>query len=364
MDKQNFLTGWIILSFGFMTVLVFPCYGETGLDIEASVCETNDVSVPPYKTDSGKVPSKVIVVDLPDIVPDAKKLELVYIPSGKFVMGSPSDEEKRDKNEGPQHEVTISKPFYAGKYEVTNAQFETFVKDANYVTAAEKKGMGFSFYAKKDKWGWVKGATWRDLKLHPDWKRKRDWKDHPVAMVSCNDAKAFCDWLSKKTGDKYRLPTEAEWEYVCRAGTNTRRYWGDDLNDDQSFRYANAHDVTSKRVVGFTWPNFNCEDGHAVTAPVGSFQPNDFGVHDMMGNVSEWCLDWYGAYSSEPQVDPKGPSSGTDRVFRGGSWARGAWDVRSAARDRDKPEPLYSSSYCMIGFRVVRTAGRQLHGDP
>ncbi len=152
--------------------------------------------------------------------------------------------------------------------------------------------------------------------------------------ISRNDAQAYIAWLSQETGAGYRLLTEAEWEYACRAGKQTRFYWGDDPNNEEIDDYA--------------WYDGNSE---SKTHDAGQKKPNAWGLFDMSGNVWEWCQDWYGNYSSGAQKDPKGPKSGSSRVLRGGSWDDNAVYLRSAFRSRYAP----AFSYYDIGFRVVRT---------
>jgi len=190
--------------------------------------------------------------------------------------------------------------------------------------------------------------------------------DHPAGYVSWNDATAFCAWLSAKEGRKYRLPTEAEWEYACRAGTQTRYHCGNDPED--LVRYANTPDAdraalypngqtdtydengnsTGKRI---RYPFLEGHDGFAWTAPVGSFLPNAFGLCDMHGNSWEWCSDWLDEtyYEHSPVEDPEGPAMGEIRVSRGGGFDNGPETLRCARRDGGTPE----SHDCHDGFRVV-----------
>ncbi len=179
-----------------------------------------------------------------------------------------------------------------------------------------------------------------------------DGNDQPAVRVSWEDAKKFAKWLTGKSGHEFRLPSEAEWEYACRAGTKTARFWGDDPDD--ACRYANVHDLTSKRInKDFTWTHHNCDDGHAVTAPVGSFRPNDFGLHDMLGNAWEWCEDIYAsdAYSKHQLNNPIYTGGGSYRVIRGGSWGPDPAGVRCAFRYNDSP----ASRNADLGFRLLRT---------
>jgi len=222
------------------------------------------------------------------------KLEMVLIPAGKFLLGSPKDEKDRSPDED-QHEVTITKPFYMGKYEVTQEQWESV--------------MGGN--PSRDK-----GA-----KL-------------PVTNVSWDDCQDFIKKLNAKGKGGYRLPTEAEWEYACRAGTKTAYSFGDSI----------------------TPQNANCgmsKIGKPVA--VGSYIANAFGLYDMHGNVWEWCEDWYGAYPKGPITDPKGPVSGERPMVRGGGFEVSPWSSRSAARNRCPPERLFD----YFGFRLVRTIGAE-----
>jgi len=280
-------------------------------------------------------------------VPVAKELDLggritmklVLIPAGKFLMGSPAGEKGRTDDEGPQREVTISKPFYMGLYHVTKGQFAQFVADSGYKTEAERDGKA---------WGWdgskfaeIPGYSWRKTGFEQA-------DDHPVVNVSWNDAIAFCEWASKKTGKKVSLPTEAQWEYACRAGTKTAYPWGDDPDDGKG--WANAADQTAKKTFGATWTYFSWDDGYAFTSPAGKFKANAFGLYDMIGNAWEWCADWYdkGYYANANKTDPTGPASGTHRVLRGGAWGGGPRLCRSAYRGWDSPARRSGG----IGFRV------------
>jgi formylglycine-generating enzyme required for sulfatase activity len=248
----------------------------------------------------------------------------------------------------PRHRVRITKPFYAGKFEVTVGQFRRFVEAAKYKTAAERNGTGSvgidctnGLWTKRPEW------TWRTPSFHQG-------DDHPVIHVDWDDATAFCDWLSTAGSGRYRLPTEAEWEYACRAGTTTRSYAGDSPDDLQ--RAANGPDPSLKeahptiKVRSFLG---SVKDHYAYTAPVGCFEANPFQLHDTHGNVWEWCQDWYDEryYAISPRTDPPGPSSAGKRVIRGGSWLHsGLWSaVRSAC--------LPAEAFDDVGFRVVHEIG-------
>jgi uncharacterized protein (TIGR03067 family) len=287
-------------------------------------------------------------------------MELIRIPSGEFDMGSHeparelADAFKIDVRfvefQYPLHHVRISQPFFLGKCEVTVGQFRAFVKDTGYRTQAESD-------VKKGSWGYDAGK----MMLRPEqrWVRKPEltWTnpgfpqtdEHPVVHVSWNDAKAFCDWLSRKEKRTYRLPTEAEWEYACRAGTTTRFSTGDAL---QSLKgYANVADRSAGRKFS-DWPVSDFDDGYVFTAPVATFKANAFGLHDMHGNVWEWVADWGSKeyYSKSPASDPVNDAPGTDRVIRGGGWDYYVGGrCESACRAAHAP----SSRYDYLGFRVV-----------
>ncbi|MBS3735453.1 MAG: SUMF1/EgtB/PvdO family nonheme iron enzyme [Phycisphaerae bacterium] len=276
---------------------------------------------------------------------DGVTMTLVLIPAGEFVMGSPADEERRDDDEGPQRRVMLTKPFYVGAYEVTKVQFAQFVSDSGYKTTAEKQGWSYAWKGGGG-WGKIDGASWRKPGF-------AQGDDHPVVCVSHDDASAFCRWLSRKHGARVRLPSEAQWEYAARAGTRTVYPWGDDPDGGQG--WANAADRTAKEKYS-GWIVFNWSDGYVFTAPVGGFRSNGFGLHDTVGNVWEWCADWYqDSYEGLATEDPKGPKGGKHGVQRGGSWCSFPWDCRSALRSWSLP--VHRSGG--IGFRVV-----VLGGDP
>ncbi len=284
-------------------------------------------------------------------------MKLALIPAGEFTMGSDESMAELEQafgklpdkfskaDEHPEHHVHITEPFYMGAYEVTKAQFAQFVEAEEYKTDAEKYGKGG--------WGWTEKESKFEQKPEYTW---RSWGfeqpgDHPVVNVSWNDATAFCAWLSKQEGKEFRLPTEAESEYACRAGTNTRFYNGDD--PEGLVKIGNVADGTAKEK--FTWWSFTVKgkDGYAFTAPVGHFRANKFGLYDMTGNAWEWCSDWYDAdyYANSPSDDPRGPAAaGSFRVIRGGGWHFNPVFCRSAYRNN--AGPAYRDYF--IGFRVVR----------
>jgi formylglycine-generating enzyme required for sulfatase activity len=249
-------------------------------------------------------------------------MKLVLIPGGRFTMGSPPGEELRnDDNEGPQHEVTLTHPFFLGAHEVTVGQFRTFADKSGYRTDAEINGVGaFCHDSAADKWRRDPRTNWRD----PGWAQV---DVEPVVCVSWNDARAFCQWLSVREDRTYRLPTEAEWEYACRGGTDQPFALGPKLSRELA--------------------NFKGGPGRPIAA--GTFAANRFGIHDMHGNVSEWCADYYALYPGVAQTDPIGPAAGQERVYRGGSWFDQANLCRCACRGRNGQELAFT----VIGFRVV-----------
>ncbi|MGE4299449.1 MAG: formylglycine-generating enzyme family protein [Desulfovibrionaceae bacterium] len=274
----------------------------------------------------------------------ATGMDFIWVPAGCFQMGSPDTEAHRDPDEGPLHEVCVD-GFWMGKNEVTVGQFRAFVDATGYRTDADQQGKAWIF-DESTEWTWkeVDGKSWRDVGFAQD-------DRHPVVNVSWNDAKAFVRWVSGKGGGSFRLPTEAEWEYAARAGTTTMFYWG---SEAKACSYANVADLTafpsgSKRKWG---GSFACTDKYWGTAPVGSYRANAFGLHDMLGNVWEWCADWYGKeyYASSPRNKPTGPASGSYRVFRGGSWSSGPSFARAA--NRYWFAPYSRCSY--LGLRLIR----------
>ena len=229
-------------------------------------------------------------------------MKLVLIPKGTFMMGSPESEQDRDDDE-KQHKVTISKDYYLGVYEVTQAQYE--------------KVMGTNpSYFQGNK---IEGSS----------------SNHPVDRVSWEDAVVFCKKLSdlpeeKKAGRVYRLPTEAEWEYACRAGSKSAYSFGE----------------SSKSLGDYAWFVGNSK---YQTHAVGEKKANAWGLYDMHGNVVEWCSDWYGEYPKVAVSDPTGPKEGSYRVLRGGGWRYEAANCRSAIRGRLSPDDRNRS----LGFRVA-----------
>jgi formylglycine-generating enzyme required for sulfatase activity len=282
---------------------------------------------------------------------------LLLIPPGTFLMGSPDDEPGHNAGgyDETRHSVTLTQPFYLGRHEVTVGQFRGFVEATGYVTDGEKNGGGHAHDAKAI-WEHRPGTNWRNPGYAGPY-QQRD--DHPVVHVSHADAEAFCQWLQQRSGmsvDKlrYSLPTEAQWEWACRAGSGDRYWWGPD--EDTTGQVANVGDRTLKSVHP-DWPRLvmPMTDGHALVAPVGSYRANGFGLHDMLGNVWEFCSTHYGPYPKEPVTDPEDGDPKRGFAVRGGGWSNVPSDVRCASRNADPPHFCHSN----LGFRVALVLPRR-----
>jgi formylglycine-generating enzyme required for sulfatase activity len=267
---------------------------------------------------------------------------MVVIPAGHFTMGSTPAETSREnlkdewaRWEHPQHEVQL-RSFALAKYDVTRGDYAQFVQATGHSGAGcfVFNGQGF---AKSDT------ADWRSPGFD---QTDRD----PVVCVDHDDAEAYVRWYSSKMGHEYRLPTEAEWEYAARAGTTTARYWGDDAGNQCS--YANGADQAAGRQFP-KWTVASCSDGYVFTSPVGTFQPNAWGLYDMLGNVWQWTQDcWNESYTGAP-TDGSAWTTGNcgRRVVRGGSWYDNPADLRSANRGRN----VTGGRSSPLGFRLART---------
>lgn len=281
---------------------------------------------------------------------NAVGMEFRLIPPGTFRIGSPPDEPGRSKeyDETPQL-ITLTRPFYLATHETTVAQFRRFVEAEKYVTDGEKNGGGNAHDALAV-WKHREGTHWKQPGYAGPYEQR---DDHPVVHVSHADAVAFCAWLTRiarlpESSLSYDLPTEAQWEWACRAGSNTRYWWGNEL-PAEGF-WINAGDASLKKMHA-QWPRetMALNDGHAFPAPVGSYRANAFGLCDTLGNVWELCSTRYGAYPSEPATDPGDLSTDGGYAVRGGGWSNTPADVRCATRNADAPHFCHSN----LGFRVA-----------
>ncbi len=276
-----------------------------------------------------------------DLLVNSLSQTLVLVEPGTFQMGSPRTELFHQRSE-QQHTVQLSRRFWIGRIEVTRGQFARFVADTGHITEAEAAGWSLGV-GTAGQWQRVESISWRN----PGFAQA---DNHPVVCVSWNDATAFCVWLSGVEGRAYQLPTEAQWEFACRAGANDAYVWGNDPYPDNA-RSNVADEAWMDRfpdMMGFTW-----FDGHVFTAPVASFPTNTWGMFDVHGNVQEWCADVYAPYDPALATDPLGPLVATGdrspRVLRGGSFASLPAACRVAHRDAGPP----NSSFVTVGFRVV-----------
>ncbi len=284
---------------------------------------------------------------------------MIEISPGQFDMGSKLTDPESQGDEGPKHTVKINYSFAVGKYEVSVKEYQSFISE----TGTKEKGcyirktvpsMNYPDEGLKEKTPAKDGSAglidWIE-DANKDWENPGypQGEDHPVVCVNWSEAVEYTSWLSQKTGQSYRLLTEAEWEYSARAGTNTTRYWDEAENFCQ---YANVADITLRKIFP-DWKGANCRDGSAYTAMKGSFKPNDFGLYDMLGNVLEMVNDcWVDNYSQTP-IDGSSWLKGecSRKTVRSGSWFDGPRILRSANRfGYYKGGRNYT-----LGFRVART---------
>ncbi|MEO9101684.1 MAG: formylglycine-generating enzyme family protein [Burkholderiaceae bacterium] len=297
-------------------------------------------------------------------------MAFVRVPAGVFLMGSdespealasdypPPYERKRLidlADEAPVHRVVISHAFWLGQHEVTVGEFRKFLDLSGYTSesVADRTG-GYGYNSAYDPALTKRGDAFEGRDPKYSWANVgfAQTDDHPVLNVTWNDAVALAQWLSRREGAVYRLPTEAEWEYACRAGTSTRYPGGSDA--PQSLKsIANVFDVDA----AVNWPAWQgyaaqYRDGYAFTAPVSRFEANAFGLHDMLGNAWEWTNDWYGEgyYAQSETTDPRGPSDGSVRVRRGGSWHSWPLYARCSYRNWNTVQ----TRYVLVGMRLLR----------
>jgi formylglycine-generating enzyme required for sulfatase activity len=236
-----------------------------------------------------------------------KPLEMVLIPPGTFMMGSPSDEQDRDPDEGPQHQVTLTQGFYMGKYEVTVGQYVAFLEATGKESGVDWNDNDCPLSRSNGRYTLRDGRSWNQPMVEVSWYGAAMYCNYLSEIEGLQSIYKLDTWEVDWSANGYRLPTEAEWEYACRAGTQTRFYWGNDPRNSQEI-------------------------------------PNAFGLYHMSANVYEWCQDWYGSYGDGNQTDPIGPGSGSNRVLRGGH------SCRSAHRHKNSPDEQHAS----IGFRLLR----------
>jgi formylglycine-generating enzyme required for sulfatase activity/serine/threonine protein kinase len=261
------------------------------------------------------------------------ELDAAYVKPGRFLMGH---DPREDAGGTLSHEVRMRSGYYLSRTEVTVRQFAAFERATSHRTLAEAHG--YSSVLRDDgTWARDRGKTWRDTGF-------AQGEDHPVVCVSWLDASAFCRFVSRKTRMRCRLPTEAEWEYACRAGAATAYSWGNDANNAHEYCNAAGHRMVQRRG--------RAGDSYANTSAVGSFPPNAWGFSDMHGNVWEWCADWYAPAHTVTRLgtDAGGPAQGTERVIRGGAWNVSAMKECTASF-RGHAKPTFRST--CIGFRVL-----------
>lgn len=268
------------------------------------------------KEEAAPSPQPVVIQHVPSTI---------FVQGGSFMMGGTSSY----TNEVPVHQVTIS-DFSIGKYEVTVEEFKEFIDETNYVTEAEIKGTSGLYNATTLKWDEIPNINWRHnaqgvLRTSSEYK-------HPVVHVTWDDATAYCVWLSNRTGKKYRLPTEAEWEFAANGGALTK-----------GFKYAGSNTLSE-----VAWYSANSS---AQTHEVGLKKANELGIYDMSGNAWEWCSDWYESnyYASSPTNNPLGATTGSHRSVRGGSWCYGTSQTRIPFRNYLVPKNTDGDT----GFRIV-----------
>ncbi len=333
---------------GTLTLTVQPANAEIrftgiqvpytpGMSLEGGTYQV-EVSAPFYENETRDISVKVSENNVHTFSLNPLKVihhktlgNFILVNPGSFIMGSPDKESAMRNVNEKQHTVTLTRPFYLQEHEMTVAQWSWFVKSANFKSEAEAGDGSFVLvdynWEKDSEYNWrVPGFTQNDK--------------HPVTCVSWNDTQAFVKWINKNEKGVYtfRLPTEAEWEYVCRAGSKDRFSFGPCLLKTQA-----NFDGNSK------WENCPLGESSKGTVEIGKYPANAWGFFDMHGNVMEWCQDWLGNYPDGTVQDPVGPQTGTSRVIRGGGWTSYAYNSRSAKRYSRSPNESYSDT----GFRLV-----------
>ena len=306
----------------------------------------------------------------PPVMENTLGMRLVLVPAGEFVMGREEapdawvrdfphyDRSRFEKlgDEAPRRRVYITRPFWLGQTEVTVGQFRRFLAASGYRPESERDGTGgYGYNPDYDPSKTARGDAFEGRNPRYSWQNTGfpQTDADPVLNVTWNDALALTEWLTRTEGHRYRLPTEAEWEYACLAGAATRWPNGDD--PARVAAIANVFDADAS----VNWPRWQvyalgAHDGFAFTAPVGRLAPNAFGLYDMIGNAWEWVADWYGEdyYARAPTDDPQGPPTGDRKVRRGGSWHSWPFYARCSFRNWNTPQ----SRYTLLGMRLARDA--------
>jgi formylglycine-generating enzyme required for sulfatase activity len=339
-DRINRLKHRIVLIIFYVHRILFWLFVVTALSMHPALLSAAETKSPSLSMPVGKVFNDCGSIE--------KCPDMVVIPPGSFVMGSPATEKGRFDDEGPQRKVTISHSFAMGRTQVTRGQFARFIKATNYRTTSQNHLGGcfkaFTADGRQNISG--EGGSWRD----PGFEQT---DEHPVVCIGWRDAQAYIQWLnSQLSTNAYRLPTEAEWEYAARAGSTGAYPWGND--HVAACKYTNIADQTTGPK-GISWGlSSECSDGYFFTAPAGKFKPNKFGLFDFLGNAVEWTDDcWHTNYIDAPQDGSawKESSGGdcTKRMGRGAGWLGD--DARSAARGAGGVDGANNG----LGFRLAKT---------
>ena len=275
-------------------------------------------------------------------------MDMIFVPAGSFMMGSRltaadtaaryGGSEESYTDEQPHHRVRINSPFYVGRHEVTVAQFKRFLEESDHLMDGQKGGTVHR-----------NGALTVDENVSWDSPGFEQSDAHPVVLVSWDDAVAFCKWLGRKDSRTYRLPTEAEWEYACRAGSDAVFWWGSEV--DRTGETGNVNDPKRSDEVEEA-DRATTRNVATRTAAVGQYTANHLGLHDMIGNVREWCADAYGPYSPQLDAEPTVVPHAQARAIRGSAWCDDARESRSANRFHGDP----GSRHDCVGFRVLTPA--------
>jgi len=297
----------------------------------------DESSLPPV--DSSSVISDVSY-STDDFIDSTDGSKMIFVKGGAYTMGwSHTEDINVFKKNNPTHKVTVD-DFFISANEITNSQYCIFLNEVGNLEEEEKPYINTN-------------SGFDDIRCQIEQKEgqfvvKSGYENYPVICVSWYGAKAYCKWMAEKTGKKYRLPTEAEWEYAARNGGKDIRYsWGNDFPKDK--KGGNIADAANKK----KYPDFmmateEYNDGYVYTSPVSLFDPNELGLYDMTGNVAEWCSDWNGDYSSATVTNPTGPVTGNDKVKRGGDWNTGLSTISLFQRSGNRP----GATSTMTGFRI------------